>query len=169
LGLDLLKQIAHKINLDSEIKFIDFDSTISIEQLPDKSVVINKTGVQPTNLVPHFNIQMYYYGNQVRMGESSGSAHASTGIPVILEMNNSEEIEGLKVIKVPYENPHDITTIDFEKGAAIIHKAISANSYIEMIENNEIQANKFDCNYVAEAYINLFHSFVEPEDLSRFS
>jgi hypothetical protein len=74
------------------------------------------------SLTPHFNTQLYHLDKSIRTGESSGSVHSSagrclfrshsrfvrpclsvsstSGIPVILEMNGSEAIEGLSVIKV---------------------------------------------------------------------
>ncbi len=103
-----------------------------------------------------FNIQMYYFGEKVRTGESSGSLHASVSIPVILEMNGSDMIEDLKVIRVPYTSLDDIGTIDFISGAQKIIDTIDDTSFTSMLEHNSLQAEKFNNTFVARSYINIF-------------
>ena len=100
---------------------------------------------------------MYYLNDKVRTGESSGSVHSSVGVPVILEMNGSEVIEDLKVIKVPYGSVDDINSVDFKAGAELIIDSINNQSYKEMLEHNLNQSKKFSSAYVGNLYIELFN------------
>ena len=65
--------------------------------------------------IPHFNVQLYHLNGKVRIGESSGSLHRGISIPVIFEANGIERSEGLKVIKIKYED--DLKSIDFQRAA----------------------------------------------------
>lgn len=155
LDLEFLKQEWNKLNPDIEAEFLDahkdtFDSS-------KKNVIfVDSENKEPENFGLSFNVQMYYLNDKVRTGESSGSVHSSVGVPVILEMNGSEVIENLKVIRVPYGSKENINSIDFKKGAESILAAVNNKSYAEMLKHNLTQSKKFNPAYVGKEYIKLF-------------
>ncbi len=108
-----------------------------------------------------FNVQLYHYGERVRLGESSGSIHASAGIPVILEMNGSERIEQLEVIKVPYSDSSRIDSADIRSAAQQIVKVIDSNEYIRMLSHNRLMAHKWSYQEVAKLYIHFLKSLAD--------
>lgn len=143
---------------DYSLELIDVqDYDITKGRIPGRNIVL----VNPRNDVPAFgvtyNVQMYYIENRIRTGESSGTLHISSGIPVILEMNGADVIEDLRVIKVPYRDISDLDSIDFVQGASRIIASINDGSYKKMLEHNLQQAKVWDNTRVAMEYINLFH------------
>lgn len=120
----------------------------------EKNVVfIDQNNTQPPGIVLTFNMQMYYYGNKVRTGESSGTLHRAIAIPVILELNGN--VEDLKLIKVPYGDVHDIDSIDFAAGAKRIADSIEDGSYRKMLGHNLRQAKVWDEAHIAREYMGL--------------
>lgn len=120
-------------------------------------IIINPVDAQPSNFAMTFNIQMYYFGKKVRTGESSGTLHASTGIPVILEMNGAEIIEDLRVVKIPYRSVSDINTIDFTTGARKIVELIKDNSHVALLKHNLKQSLLWNNTKIVANYIALFN------------
>ena len=45
------------------------------------------------------------YDKRIRFGESSGSIHASGGIPAIFEMNSAEGLRASKLLRSHIQNP----------------------------------------------------------------
>lgn len=155
LDSGFLKNEWSELNPDIEVEVLDahkdtFDSS-------KKNVIfVDSENVEPENFGLSFNVQMYYLNEKVRTGESSGSVHSSVGVPVILEMNGSEIIEDVKVIKVPYSSQEDINSVDFKAGAELILNSINDKSYVEMLKHNLEQSKKFNATFVGKEYIKLF-------------
>ncbi|MEX0616270.1 MAG: hypothetical protein WD231_00490 [Candidatus Woykebacteria bacterium] len=144
-----------KLNPNVQATF--FDAHKDNFDLSKKNVIfVDSDNVEPENFGLSFNVQMYYLNDSVRTGESSGSVHSSVGVPVILEMNGSEIIEDVKVIKVPYSSKEDIHSIDFKAGADLILKSIEDSSYQEMLKHNLEQSKKFNSTFVGSEYVKLF-------------
>jgi hypothetical protein len=119
-------------------------------------ILVDTQNQQPDGIKITFNTQLYFYGNKVRTGESSGSLHLGVSYPVIIEMNGSENIEGLKVIKAPYNKATgDIESVDFAEAAAQICKVIDDGSYVDSLKHNREQALKFNNVYVATQLLYL--------------
>jgi hypothetical protein len=152
--LDIIKLKKHWQALGgNDIKFTD---AIQINQFNQSTIIVNPSNIEPENSGLTFNVQMYHLEDSIRTGESSGSLHAGVSIPVILEMNGSEIIEDLKVIKVPYASLNDIGSVDYASGAQEIISAIKNKSYISMLKHNLNQAQKFNNTFVAKSYIAIF-------------
>lgn len=156
-----LEQAWKNIGESTAINFLDIrEYTLdkAIQKYPNQNIILaNPVDLQPSEFGMTFNIQMYYLGNKVRTGESSGTLHASTGIPIILEMNGAEKIENLKVIKIPYGNIKDIKSINFVLGAKEIIEAINSNSYVEMLKHNLKQSLFWNNTRIASEYVKLFN------------
>ncbi|HSW47780.1 MAG TPA: hypothetical protein VLG67_01755 [Candidatus Saccharimonadales bacterium] len=161
LQINNLKQISKKINPDIEIEFLGvekYSPTEALKEFPEKNIILIDTeNKEPETFGITFNIQTYYYGERIRTGESSGSLHMTLSIPVILEMNGSEKIEDLQVIKIPYGSLSDIRSADFEKGAKMIIETINNGSFRDMLEHNLKQARKFNNTFVARSYIDILN------------
>lgn len=154
LDVSKLQRQFHDEFPDLSINFALFDNEISAES---KNIIfVNPTKAEPANLGVTFNTQMYYYGNKIRTGESSGSAHTMLSIPVVLEMNGSERLENLKVVKIPYKNVDDINSVDIANGAKQIVEIIRSKQYVPMLEHNFEQIKIYNSSYVAKKYIDLF-------------
>jgi hypothetical protein len=123
-------------------------------------VFVDNLNIQPTDLDITFNTQLYYYKNGIRTGESSGSAHTSASVPVVLEMNDAENVENLKVIKIPYGSKDDIESIDFASGARSISELIQSGEYKEWLDHNFEQSRKINNTFIAGEYIKLFKTLV---------
>jgi hypothetical protein len=108
-----------------------------------------------------FNVQLYHYGERIRMGESSGSLHASAGIPVIFEMNGSERIENLKTIKVPYSNPNDADAADIDSAARQIATLLDTGEYSQMLIHNREMTRVWNNQSVARLYIDFLESLAQ--------
>jgi hypothetical protein len=156
LKLEYLRSQWNDLNPDLQATFLDAHKD---KIVPSKTNVIftDSENVEPENFGLSFNVQMYFLNEKVRTGESSGSVHSSVGVPVILEMNGSEIIEDLKVIKVPYGSKDDINSIDFKTGANLILKSINDKSYENMLKHNLAQSKKFNSTYVGSEYIKLLN------------
>ncbi len=144
----------NRYNSNLSVTFLDShrDDTPS----SNKNVIfVDSENINPKGFGLSFNVQLYYLNNKIRTGESSGSVHSSIGVPVILEMNGSEVIENLKVIKVPYGSRDDIDSIDFKLGAELILDAIRSESYKDMLKHNLAQSKKFNSAFVGSEYIKL--------------
>ena len=111
-------------------------------------------GTVPSRFDVTFNVQLYHYDQSVRLGESSGSIHASAGIPIILEMNGSEKIEQLKVIKVPYSNPKDADSANMKSAAQQIVHLIACGEYLHMLRHNRQMARKWNNQRVGRLYLD---------------
>lgn len=165
LNLRYLTKTNKTIKLDIPVEFVDAQK-FNLRQMENKIRAKNIILVAPKNSIPKnlgvtFNFQLYYLdlksGRRViRTGESSGSVHASSGVPVIIEMNASEKIEGLDVIKVPYRKQDDFGSVDFQQGAKKIYNCIARGNFKKMLKHNFQQSKKFSCEYVAREYIRLF-------------
>jgi hypothetical protein len=80
-------------------RFCDAPSAVLGSCSASNLILIDSDSTVGENLTPTFNTQMYHLGSRVRTGESSGSIHNCAGVPVVCEMNGSELIEELRVIK----------------------------------------------------------------------
>lgn len=155
LEIDHLKSEWKRHNSNLPVTFLDAHKNGIT--LSNKNVIfVDSENINPEGFGLSFNVQMYYLNNKVRTGESSGSVHSSVSVPVILEMNGSEVIEDLKVIKVPYGSVDDISTIDFKTGAKRILDALRSRSYKDMLKHNLAQSKKFNSAFVGSEYIKLF-------------
>ncbi len=123
----------------------------------NNTIIYNSIGIEPESVLNMtFNVQLYYLNSTIRTGESSGSVHSTIGIPVILEMNGSEVIEKLDVVKVQYKDKNDLNSIDFKSAALSIVKLIKSSKHLKMLENNWNRSNEITPKFVASEYINLF-------------
>lgn len=119
-------------------------------------VVLNPGPLENSNYYPHFNVQLYHLEHKVRTGESSGSVHVRPCIPVILEMNGAEKIEGLEVVKIPYRDQSDLGSIDFIEGAKAIVEIVTGGKLKRMLGKNAICATEKGPRFVADCYAKLF-------------
>ena len=151
LGSDMLAAAFKQHFPDLTVRFEDAHSfTLSNASPSEPVVLVDDQDAQPEDLVITFNTQLYFYGERVRTGESSGSLHMGVSIPVILEMNGSEDIEELQVIKVPYDTTSmAISSADFAAAAQDILGMITNGSYKAALQNNHVQAKKYNNEYVA--------------------
>lgn len=157
LDSKLLREKWDEHNGDVSVVFMDAHYKQNLEDNKGENVVLlDLENTMPDNFGLTYNVQLYYLNDRVRTGESSGSAHSAISIPVVLEMNGSEAIEDLRVVKVPYGSRDDIGTVDFRAGAESILKSVEDRSYIHMLEHNLEQSKKFTPSYVASEYIKLF-------------
>lgn len=156
-----ISQLNSEVNSGLAINFQDVNQLFAekIENMPSNTILIEDTGKKPAWIDMTFNLQMYYLNNQIRTGESSGSAHSSTGIPVVFEMNGAEAIEQLQVIKVPYSSFFDRDSADFAGGARMIMSSICSKDFLKMLNHNSTSAQKFNNTYVAGKYLELFEKF----------
>jgi hypothetical protein len=135
---------------------------------PSNTIFLNAGAALPRFDVT-FNVQLYHYGKHVRLGESSGSIHASAGIPVILEMNGSERIEQLEVIKVPYSDPVNVECADIEAAAQEIVNVIATSRHLYMLANNRRMARTWNHKKVAKLYIDFLEALAHKEIAPRAS
>ena len=163
LQIELMRSAFTNLFPDSEVDFQPAQNFKSDHTYTGGNVIfIDDQNQKPEDIDFTFNMQLYYYGDRVRTGESSGSLHAAAGIPVILEMNGSERIEQLNVIKVPYDTATmAIHSADFAAAASQIVATIADGSYLDSIENNLKQAQRFDNKYVAKQLNSLFHELCD--------
>lgn len=155
LEMEHLKNEWTRLNPNLQANFLNVDQYRS-DSSQKNEIFVDLENIEPKNFGLSFNVQMYYLNGEVRTGESSGSAHSSVGVPVILEMNGSEAIENLKVIKVPYGSKEDINSVDFKAGAKLVLDAVVSKSYEAMLNHNLAQSKKFNSTYVGSEYIKLF-------------
>ena len=155
LDLEFLKDEWNKLNPDVGVTFLNAHKD-TLDSTKKNVIFVDSENIEPENFGLSFNVQIYYLNDKVRTGESSGSVHSSVGVPVILEMNGSEVIEDLKVIKVPYGSKDDITSVDFKAGAELILESINNKSYVKMLKHNLTQSKKFNPTFVGSEYIKLF-------------
>ncbi len=156
LEIDFLTKEWNKHNSNIPVTFLDANKDVTPSSR--KNVIfVDSENIEPEGFGLSFNAQLYYLSNKVRTGESSGSVHSSVGVPVILEMNGSEVIEDLNVIKVPYGSKDDIGTVDFKDGAKLILDSIRNYSYKDMLKHNLAQSKKFNSAFVGSEYIKLFN------------
>ena len=118
-------------------------------------------GAAPADFDVTFNVQLYHYGSRVRLGESSGSLHASAGIPVVFEMNGSEIIENIKTVKIPYSDSDDVATADFKSAARRIVDLVDSGKYQELLDHNRETCRVWNKRSVGRLYINFL------EDVSK--
>lgn len=161
LQIDILKKITAENFGALAVNFIDINknSAREILQAPargEHAILVDEENIEPADFGMTFNVQMYYLGKAIRTGESSGSLHMSVGVPVILEMNGSEVIEDLNIIRVPYRSLADINSVDFAAGAQKIIAAIDDGGYAAMLQHNLGQARKFNNTFVAQSYAKIF-------------
>lgn len=161
LQIDVLKKTFEKYSDEEYVNFLDVNGaellkTINNSPQEHHVILVDSKNVEPKEFGITFNVQLYYLGNSVRTGESSGSIHMGVSVPVILEMNGAENIENLKTIRMPYGSLEDIGTIDFASGAQEIISKIDSGDYVKMLEHNLGQARKFNKTFVAECYAKLF-------------
>ena len=120
------------------------------------SVIVNP-GQPPRGFDVTFNLQIYHFGELVRKCESSGSLHASGGIPVIAEMNGAEHLEQLRVIKVPYDVTSSlISSLQLKSAAQHIISCVRSGEYREMLADNAVVAARWTPFSVARLYLDFF-------------
>lgn len=127
----------------------------------NQDTILLNPGRDVLNFDVTFNLQLYHYGKRVRLGESSGSLHASSGIPVIFEMNGSERIEGLQTIKVPYSDCSDVETADYRSAAQEIAALINSGEYLQVLNHNREMALFWDNKRVGGLYIEFLQALAE--------
>ncbi len=155
-----LKSIVNGLSFKVPIQLLDahlWNIDIAVGQFPTEHVILYDTkDVMPITFGVTFNTQMYHYGDRIRTGESSGSAHALLSIPAVLLMNGAETLENLKAIKVPFGSVTDHLTINFKSGARRIFEAIRSGEHKDMLRHNYEQSQKFNCEYAANQYVEFF-------------
>ncbi|MDO8512019.1 MAG: hypothetical protein Q7S57_02000 [bacterium] len=161
LQIDGLKKITADNFGALAVNFVDINKNSARETLQgaangEHTILVDSENIEPADFGMTFNVQMYYLGNAIRTGESSGSLHMSVGVPVILEMNGSEVIEDLNIIRVPYQSLADINSVDFAAGAQKIISAVDGGGYVNMLQHNLGQARKFNNTFVAQSYVKIF-------------
>lgn len=124
-------------------------------------LLFNPSGRWPDEVQLTFNIQLYHYGDAIRTGESSGSAHTGGNIPVIWEMNGAEILEELHVIKVPYAERSSWRTSDFSAAAERIHSVIETGKLAGFLHHNYKRAQAMSPAWVAARYIEIFEGYKE--------
>ena len=151
LSVDALSATLRRHFPDLSVRFEDahtFDTAAVSSSEP--VILVDNQDTQPEDATITFNTQLYFYGERVRTGESSGSLHMNVSIPVILEMNGSEKIEELEVIKVPYDtSTMVVSSADFSAAAQGILTMITDGSYQTALQHNYEQAQKYNNEYVA--------------------
>jgi len=70
--------------------------------------------------------------------------------------NNSDIIENLKVIKIPYSNSSSLDSIDWKTGAAKIVDCIIDDSYLDMLKQNREQSRTYSPRFAGQKYSDLF-------------
>lgn len=154
LKIPTLEKEYKKIFGDYRIKLKDANQFDIKKPTNEKNVIlINQEDSELSYYNPTFNIQMYYLGDRIRTGESSGTIYRSISIPVIFEMNGS--LDDLRTIKVPYTDVNNIKSIDLASGAEKIVEVIQNGSYLEMLNHNLQQAKVWDEKRIAQEYIGL--------------
>lgn len=160
LQIGYLKSVCEKINPEVSIAFLDVRQYSSFEEIRNTCasniVFIDALDAQPSFFSLTFNAQMYYFGNVIRLGESSGSAHSMVSIPVVAEINDADLVEDMRLIKVPYGNANDINTLDFKQGAKRIVDSIDNNSFRDMWNHNATQSEIWNNDRIGKEYIELF-------------
>lgn len=159
LRLSRLKEITQKVGLGLAVKFLNVHNYSSLKDIAghrENTVLVDDQNEEPVYFSLTYNIQLYYLKNTVRLGESSGSAHTAISIPVILEMNGAEKIEGLEVIKVPYLDANNIASVDFNEGARRVFTSIKSDRYKNMLSLNLRQSKIWDNTKIGKEYISLF-------------
>ena len=141
---------------DSTVQTLDAASWEAWKANPSSHTIFVRQGEALPDFDPTFNVQLYHYGQSVRRGESSGSLHASSGIPVVFEMNGAERIEGLRVIKVPYVESSCVESADYSSAARAIQHAINSGDYLAMMEHNTTARANWSNVAVARLYLDLF-------------
>jgi hypothetical protein len=119
-------------------------------------LVVNPGPVQPLDLRPVFNVQLYHFNGRLRTGENSGSLHQYPCIPVIFEMNGAEVFEDLKVIRVPYKDDEAGMRGDFATAAKEILKWLRTDQFIDSVRHNQLRAEALSPAAVARCYEGLF-------------
>jgi hypothetical protein len=153
--------------VDAILKRLHLSDVFTLSELDPKNwreqfsgAASNTIFIYAGNALPRFdvtfNVQLYHYGQAVRLGESSGSIHASAGIPIIFEMNGSERIEQLEVIKVPYSDPDRTDSANFKSAALQIVGLINSGEYLRMLSHNRQMTGKWSNQKVAQFYIDFF-------------
>jgi hypothetical protein len=125
------------------------------------STIFLHAGNPPPKFDVTFNVQLYHYGEHIRMGESSGSLHASSGIPVIFEMNGSERIENLKTVKVPYSNPKCADAADMKSAGRQIVTLLDSGEYRQMLLHNREVTSLWNNRSVARLYIDFLQGLAK--------
>lgn len=161
LRISSLREPAQRINAGQIFRFLDVHSLTTLADLAKGdqrrfTILVDDRDQQPTSFSLTFNMQLYYLGNAIRRGESSGSAHAMVSIPVVLEMNGAEQIEDIRVVKIPYGNADNINSVDFVAGAQAIAACIKNGDYTAMLRHNLKQANVWDNTKIGRLYLRLF-------------
>lgn len=161
LQIEHLKNLCEKINSEIPIEFLNVHTYTSckeiIEKYPNANIILVDTfDKEPSFFSLTFNLQIYYFGNTIRLGESSGSAHSSVSIPVAAEMNDADLVEDVQLIKIPYEDVNDIGTLDFKEGAKQIIDSINDDRFRDMWKHNLMQSEIWDNARICKEYLALF-------------
>lgn len=162
LRIEYLKNLRKKINPEVLITFFDVHKYSNLKEVIKENIqtsniiLVDMLDTQPSFLSLTFNAQIYYFGNAIRLGESSGSAHSMVSIPVVAEINDADLVEDLRLIKVPYGNASDINTLDFKQGAKQIVESIGNNSFRDMWNHNAIQSEIWNNARIGKEYSALF-------------
>lgn len=161
LHIEHLKNLCEKINSEIPIEFLNVHTYTSckeiIEKYPNANIILVDTLDKELSFFSlTFNLQIYYFGNTIRLGESSGSAHSSVSIPVAAEINDADLVEDVQLIKIPYENVNDVGTLDFKEGAKQIIDSINDNRFRDMWKHNLIQSEIWDNTRIGKEYLALF-------------
>lgn len=118
----------------------------------NRNVIFLCAGQTPSDFDVTFNVQLYHYREAIRFGESSGSLHASSGIPVIFEMNGAERIENLMVVKVPYSDPTTAESANLRAAALNMNCLIESGEYHSYQKHNKEIAAIFSPTKVAQLH-----------------
>lgn len=156
LSRDSVSKLLEQLEITNMFHLRDLEVKFWREQMAaaTANTIFLHAGNAPAKFDVTFNVQLYHYGERIRMGESSGSLHASAGIPVIFEMNGSERLENLKTVQVPYVDPNCADVADISLAAQHIVTLLDSGEYRQMLRHNGQMASVWNSQAVARLYVD---------------
>lgn len=157
---DRVRKLLRELDIDDSIEVVP--SYDQVQQREKKKVLVVRPGpVEDPSIQPTFNVQLFVLGGRLRLGESSGSLHVRSCIPVVFEVNGAERVEELNIVRVPYEAPENLRGIDMDSAAAEIVELVNSGAHDVMLANNVNSARRFSPRYVADRYADVFRRLSE--------
>lgn len=165
LARDSVSKLLEQLDITNVFALRDLDVKLWREEMAaaTTNTIFLHAGNIPSKFDVTFNVQLYHYGECIRMGESSGSLHASAGIPVIFEMNGSERLENLKIVKIPYLDPNCADVADISLAAQQIVALLESGEYRQMLRHNRQMASVWNNRAVARLYVDFLRALSKEE------
>lgn len=161
-----ISAIVDRLELTHVFELRDLHSEVWRDELASvhRNTIFLNAGEPLKNFDVTFNLQLYHYGRRVRMGESSGSLHSSSGIPVVFEMNGAERLENIKTVKVPYRDRDDVNTADYSSAAQQIVKLINSGDYRQLLDHNGEMSRMWSSQCVGRLYVDFLQCLAQSGD-----